>query len=47
MEIKHQKREMKSFNIINGMLQYTVITLVFQIFSISIIRIISMIKMIF
>lgn len=43
MEIKHQKREMKSFNIINEMLQYTDITLVFQIFSISIIRIISMI----
>lgn len=32
MEIKHQKREMKSFNIINEMLQYTDITLVFQIF---------------
>lgn len=43
MEIKHQRREMKSFNIINEMLQYTDITLVFQIFSISIIRIISMI----
>lgn len=43
MEIKHQKRVMKSFNIINEMLQYTDITLVFQIFSISIIRIISMI----
>lgn len=43
MEIKHQKREMKSFNIIYGILQYTYITLVFQIFSISIIRIISMI----
>lgn len=43
MEIKHQKREMKSFNIINEMLQYTDITLVFQIFSISIIRIIFMI----
>lgn len=47
MEIKHQKREMKSFNIMNGMLQYNDITLVFQIFSISIIRIISTIKMIF